>query len=188
MRNLKKGSYFCSFLERSNFIVYLQHIALHNKTDFDVIEYETVVTVVEGSNLKPLQASWIIKLYGKMTPLRGEKVISNGLEKPGFNDGIKMGTAWLPSVDLFDEVDPIVRGRKEILDYNLMAALSINKDCLAEGCTTVQREHGDDSEWEDPNDDGCAFDLFNDDDDDDDDDDDYDDYDDYDDDEWLLMK
>ena len=183
---LRKDHISVSFLERSNFIVYLQHIALHNKTDFDVIEYETVVTVVEGSNLKPLQASWIIKLYGKMTPLRGKKVISNGLEKPGFNDGIKMGTAWLPSVDLFDEVDPIVRGRKEILDYNLMAALSINKDCLAEGCTTVQREHGDDSEWEDPNDDGCAFDLFNDDDDDDDDDD-YDDYDDYDD-EWLLMK
>ena len=184
---LRKDHISVSFLERSNFIVYLQHIALHNKTDFDVIEYETVVTVVEGSNLKPLQASWIIKLYGKMTPLRGKKVISNGLEKPGFNDGIKMGTAWLPSVDLFDEVDPIVRGRKEILDYNLMAALSINKDCLAEGCTTVQREHGDDSEWEDPNDDGCAFDLFNDDDDDDDDDD-GDDYDDYDDDEWLLMK
>ena len=41
----------------------------------------------------------------------------------------------------------------------------------------MQREDGDDSEWEDPNDDGCAFDLFNDDDDDDDagDDDDHDD-------------
>ena len=40
------------------------------------------------------------------------------------------------------------------------AALSINNDRL-EGCTTVQNEEdGDDSEWEDPNEDGSAFDIF----------------------------
>ena len=41
-----------------------------------------------------------------------------------------------------------------------MVTLSINKDRLAEGCTTVQGKDDDDSEWEDPNDDECAFDLF----------------------------
>ena len=71
--------------------------------------------------------------------------------------------AGLPSQDPFDEVDPIVEGRKEILVYDLITALSINKDRLVEGCTTVQGEDGDDSEWEDPNDDGCALDLFDDD-------------------------
>ena len=71
-----------------------------------------------------------------------------------------MGTAGLPSLNPFDQVHPIVGGRKEILDYDLMAALSTNKDCLAEGCTIVQGEDGDDSKWKDPNDDGCAFDLF----------------------------
>ena len=57
-----------------------------------------------------------------------------------------MGNAGLPSLDPFDEVNPIVSGRKEILDYDLMAALSINKDRLVERCTTVQGEDGDDSE------------------------------------------
>ena len=57
---------------------------------------------------------------------------------------------------------PIVRGRKEILDNDLMTVLSINKDRLVEGCTTVEGEDGDDSKQEDPNDDGCAFELFND--------------------------
>ena len=71
-----------------------------------------------------------------------------------------MGTAGLPLLDPFDEVDPIVRGRKQILDCDLMVTLSINKDRLAEGCTTVQGKDDDDSEWEDPNDDECAFDLF----------------------------
>ena len=74
-----------------------------------------------------------------------------------------METAGLPSLDPFDEVHPIVRGRKEILDYDLMVALSVNKVSLVEGFATVQGEYGDNSEWEDPNNDGCAFDLFDDD-------------------------
>ena len=44
-----------------------------------------------------------------------------------------------------------------------MAALSINNDRLVEECTTVQGEDGDDSEWEDPKDNECAFNLFDDD-------------------------
>ena len=93
----------------------------------------------------------------------GKIVILKGWGKADINDGIEMGTAGLPSLDPFDEVDPIVRGRKEILDYDLMVALSINKNRLVEGRTTVQGEDGDDSKWEDPNDDGCAFDFFDDD-------------------------
>ena len=73
-----------------------------------------------------------------------------------------MGTAGLPSLDPFDEVNPlVVKGRNEIFDYDLLAALSINNDRLEEGGTTVQNEEdGDDSEWEDPNEDGSAFDIF----------------------------
>ena len=72
-------------------------------------------------------------------------------------NGIEMGTAGLASLDQFDEVDQTVRGRKKILDNDLMAALSINKDRLVEGCTTVEGEVGDDSEWEDPNDKGMRI-------------------------------
>ena len=97
-----------------------------------------------------------------MASLRGKDVILKGWEKAGTNDEIEMGTAGLPLLDLFDEVGPIVRGRKEILDYDLMAALSINKDRLVQRCTTVQSKDGGDSEWEDTNDDGCIFHLFDD--------------------------
>ena len=76
---------------------------------------------------------------------------------------MKMWTDGLPSIDSFDEVDPIFKSRKEILDYDLMVALSINKDRLVEGWATVQGKDDGAREWEDPNDDGCAFDLFDDD-------------------------
>ena len=66
------------------------------------------------SILKPLQAGWIINLCDKMTSFCGENVILKGWEKAGINNGIEMGTAGLPSLDLFDEFDPIGIGRKEI--------------------------------------------------------------------------
>ena len=89
-----------------------------------------------------------------------KRFASNVGKKTGVNDGIKMWTDGLPSIDSFDEVDPIFKGRKEILDYDLMVALSINKVRLVEGCATVQGKDDDASEWKGPNDDGCAFDLF----------------------------
>ena len=110
-----------------------------------------------------MQAGWIIKLYDEMASLLGKNFISKGWEKTGINDGIEMETAGLPSLDPFDEVDPIVRGRKGILDYDLMVALSVNKVSLVEEFATVQGEDGDNSKWKDPNDDGCTFDLFDDD-------------------------
>lgn len=73
-----------------------------------------------------------------------------------------MRTAGLTSLDPFDKADLIVRGRKQILDYDFVTALSINKDGLVEGYLTVQGKDADDSELEDPNDDGCTFDLFDD--------------------------
>ena len=73
-----------------------------------------------------------------------------------------MRTAGLTSLDHLYKADVIVRGRKQILDYDFVTALSINKDGLVEGCLTVQGKDADDSEWEDPNDDGCTFDLFDD--------------------------
>ena len=60
------------------------------------------------STLKPLQADWIIKLYNEMTSLSGKNVILKGWVKAGIKDGIEMGTAGLPSLDPFDEVDPLV--------------------------------------------------------------------------------
>ena len=126
---------------------------------------ENVDVKMNLSILKPLQTAWIIKLYNKMTSLPGENVILKGWKKASVNGGIEMETAGLLSLDPFDGVDPIVGGRKEILDFDLMYFDFdfINKDRLIEGCTTVKCEDGDGSKLEDPNDDGCAFDLFDDD-------------------------
>ena len=43
---------------------------------------------------------------------RGKNVILKGWKKADINNGIEVETAGLPSLDPFDEVDPIVRGKR----------------------------------------------------------------------------
>ena len=57
-----------------------------------------------------------------MTSELSKNVIVKGYEKSGIIDGIKMGSSKLPSLDPFDEFDPLGKDQDE---YNLMAALSI---------------------------------------------------------------
>ena len=108
---------------------------------------EDIDITLNLSTLKLLQAKWIIQLYDEMTSESGKNVIIKGWEKSGIRDGIKLGSSKLPSLDPFDEVDPLGKNQDE---YDLMAALSINEDRLVEGKTQLS---SDESEWGDPNDD-----------------------------------
>ena len=71
--------------------------------------------------LKPLQAKWIIELYDES----GEKVILKGCEKSGTTDGMKMGSPGLPSLDQFDELDPLGKNQEK---YDLLTVFSINEE------------------------------------------------------------
>ena len=120
---------------------------------------EDIDITLNLSTLKPLQAKWIIELYDEMTSDSGKNVILKGWEKSGITAGITMGSSNLPSLDPFNEFDPL---GKEQDEYDLMAALSINEDRLEEGITELS---GDESEWDDPNNNRNVFDLFEEDDD-----------------------
>ena len=89
-----------------------------------------------------------------MTSDSGKSVILKGWEKSGIIDGIKMGSSKFPSLDPFNEFDPLGKDQDE---YDLMTALSINEDRLGEGIASLS---GDESVWDDPNDNRNVFDLF----------------------------
>ena len=67
-----------------------------------------------------------------------------------------MGSSKLPSLDPFDEFDPLGKDQDE---YDLMAALLINEDRLGEEIAELS---GDESKWDDPNNDRNVFELFED--------------------------
>ena len=91
-----------------------------------------------------------------MTSELGKNVIVKGYEESGVTDGIKMGSSKLSSLDPFDEFDPLGKDQDK---YDLLAALLINEDRLGE---VIAESSGDESKWDDPNNDRNVFELFED--------------------------
>ena len=91
-----------------------------------------------------------------MTSELGKNVIVKGYEKSGVTDEIKMGSSKLSSLDPFDEFDPLGKDQDK---YDLMAAILINEDRLGEEIAELS---GDESKWDDPNNDRNVFELFED--------------------------
>ena len=50
-----------------------------------------------------------------------------------------IGSAGLPSLDPFHEVDQLMRDQLELFQYDMVALLSINNDCLEVTCTLFEK-------------------------------------------------
>ena len=59
------------------------------------------------SVLKSLHAKWLLDLYNHMTSQEGKKVIMKGWEVAGISGAVEKGIAGLPSLDPFDDIDPL---------------------------------------------------------------------------------
>ena len=59
------------------------------------------------STLKPLHAKWLLELFNHMTSAEGKKVNMKGWEVAGISGAVKEGIAGLPSLDPFDDIDPL---------------------------------------------------------------------------------
>ena len=57
--------------------------------------------------MKPLHANWIIQLYNELTPKKGKKVIHGDWVKSGIFDAIMLESKNLPSLDTFEEIEPL---------------------------------------------------------------------------------
>ena len=57
--------------------------------------------------MKPLHANWIIQMYNELTSKKGKKVIQEGWAKSGIFDTIMLRSKNLPSLDSFEEIEPL---------------------------------------------------------------------------------
>ena len=74
-----------------------------------------------------------------MTSDLGKSVLT-GYEKLKIINGNKMGSLKLPSLDSFNDFDPL---GKEQDRNDLVAALSINEETLREGITSLSRDESE---------------------------------------------
>ena len=124
------------------------------------------------TKLRPLQAGWIIEFFNEMTTSKVSDIIGSGWNASGIKDGIKLGTVKLPSLDLFEELDPMMNktediARSTVLRMTAIACLSIEELEVLDSMEDDENldEEEDDGEWVDQSaqlDGRNAFDMFDD--------------------------
>ena len=105
------------------------------------------------TTLKPLHATWLIDCYNKLSSNEGKEVILSGWRSSGIADAIEMGSAGLPSLDPYLEIDQLCES------YEIDQGIS--NDNPDEFLAEEEENHpsDSDSEWE-LDMDGNAFALF----------------------------
>ena len=101
-----------------------------------------------------------------MTSIKGIDIIKSGWRAAGITDAINLGLQNLPSIDPFDDIDPMLNPIVDIADQNnqvikAVANLTVDELTLVVSNEPTSDNDSDDSDWEDPaNEERGAFDIF----------------------------
>ena len=60
------------------------------------------------SLIKPIHAAWVVDFYNHMTTAKGVEIITSGWRAAGILDAMELGSSALPSIDPFDDTDPLL--------------------------------------------------------------------------------
>ena len=110
------------------------------------------------STLKPIHAGWIVDFYNYITSEEGRKVIESGWEAAGIADAIRLGSKVLPSLDPFDDIDPLIDQFDVSIDIN--AVCNLTEEQIEENQKDTEEEDNDEDAWVLPEKQRSAFDIF----------------------------
>ena len=93
-----------------------------------------------------------------MTSEKGKEIILSGWGAAGISDAIRLGILGLPSIDPFEDLDPLVQQDEYLGEIREI----VNNDMLqpVKPLEEKEDESSDSDEW--VNEDGQALDIFND--------------------------
>ena len=114
---------------------------------------EDVEVIMKLSLIKPIQAGWLVELYNHMTTEKGRDIISGGWRAAGITDAINLGVENLPSIDPFDDIDPLVAPENDNnCDQLLQAISNLTTEEITDRIATplIMNNDAYDSDWEDP--------------------------------------
>ena len=104
------------------------------------------------TKLKPVHAGWIVEFYNHMTTSKGKEIINSGWKAAGISDALELGSNKMPSIDPFDDIDPMLsHGNEQSDDCHLLAVCDVSAEQFEELCGRKIQESDDDtddSEWE----------------------------------------
>ena len=117
--------------------------ALSHGKKVEDIEIKFYLTVI-----KPLHAKWLMEFYNHITSEKGSEIIINGWKRSGIYDAVKNGSSSLPSIDPFNEIDPLVVTEKSNeTDVTINQSSSLTESFVNDRYD----EESDWSDWENEN-------------------------------------
>ena len=120
---------------------------LDNDVSLDGIQVGLQLT-----KLKPVHAGWIVQFYNHMTTSKGKEIINSGWKGAGISDALELGSSKMPSIDPFDDIDPMLSDCNEQCDdRHLLAVCDVSAEQFEALCSRKIQESDDDtddSEWE----------------------------------------
>ena len=124
-------------------------------------QIEEVDVKLQLTRLKPLHAEWLVELFNHMTTSQGKEIIMSGWKASGIIEAIKKGSARLPSLDPFNDLDPLLTespNTEECFDIS-----ELDEDQILAFATQDEENESDDEEedlYYPPDSDGNIFDIF----------------------------
>ena len=77
------------------------------------INLEDIEVNLKLSLIKPIHAAWVVDFCNHMTTANGVETITSGWKAAGILDAIELGSSVLPSIDPFDDIDPLLSSQLE---------------------------------------------------------------------------
>jgi hypothetical protein len=103
------------------------------------------------SKLKPVHAGWTVEFYNHMSTSKGKGIIDSGWKSAGIFDALELGSSKMPSIDPFQDIDPMLSNDVDQSDDNhLLAICDVTVEEFEALCGSKIQESDDDtdSEWE----------------------------------------
>lgn len=104
------------------------------------------------TTLKPVHTGWIVEFYNHVSTPRGKEIIGSGWKNAGIFDALELGSTKLPSIDPFQDIDPMLSNDvKQSDDNHLLAICDVTADelCYVEARFKKVTPHDTDSKYED---------------------------------------
>ena len=116
------------------------------------VALEDVEVKLQLMKLKSFQVVWITKFFNEMATSKGSEITGSGWNASGIKDAIKLGTGKLPSLDPFEELDPMMNETEDIAQSTMLRMTAIA--CLSIGELEVLGSMEDDENIDEEEDDG----------------------------------
>ena len=110
---------------------------------------ESVQVPLKFCIIKSINASWLVEFYNYMISGDRQKYINSGWRAFGITDTVKMGKANLPPIDIFNDVEPLLRSTQQTQESDSVIAIPEEQNGLR--CSSddeYDESSDDDSEWD----------------------------------------